>query len=262
MRPLTFLLLWLLPASSLLAQKFQLAQPVLLSEEVFFEETTAVRLRFDMAGATIRYTLDGTEPTEKSPSCDGNLTLRQSARLRARVFHPDFSPSETVGQDFFKIVAGLRPKSAFMAAPPSEKYPGGGVEGLLDFRAGGADASSKNWLGFEGTDLFFQFSYWRAKRLNSLTVSALSHTAAWIFPPRRATVWAKNRRGDWQKIAEQSLPEVAENAAPGQANLTLELGGFRARHWRVVVENHGPLPAWHPGNGHPAWLFVDEVLPQ
>jgi hypothetical protein len=37
-------------------------------------------------------------------------------------------------------------------------------------------------------------------------------------------------------------------------------GGSAARFVRLVAENYGPLPAWHPGRGQPAWIFVDEIV--
>jgi hexosaminidase len=34
----------------------------------------------------------------------------------------------------------------------------------------------------------------------------------------------------------------------------------QARFMRVRAANPGPLPAWHPGAGGKAWVFLDEVV--
>jgi hexosaminidase len=34
----------------------------------------------------------------------------------------------------------------------------------------------------------------------------------------------------------------------------------RARYVRVVAQNIGVCPAWHPGAGEKAWIFVDEIV--
>jgi len=33
-----------------------------------------------------------------------------------------------------------------------------------------------------------------------------------------------------------------------------------ARYIKVIGKNMGTCPAWHPGFGHPAWIFCDEVI--
>lgn len=254
-------LLLFFPAS-LLAQTFQLAQPVLLFDAVFFEKQTTVELRFDMADAQIRYTLDGSEPSETSTLCAGKLTLKKTAQLRARVFHADFFPGETVGQDFFKVKKALRPVVANLATQPSPKYPGSGVQTLTDFKTGGTEFSSKDWLGFEGANLDFSFSFDQPKRVKYLTISTLSNPAAWIFPPRRAEIWVEKRHGGWKKKAEKNLPNVKEGDPAKAVLFQMEVPRSRAKTWRVVLENYGTLPAWHPGKGNSSWLFVSEVLPE
>lgn len=51
-----------------------------------FLESTRVMLTSDLPDVSIRYTLDGSEPTPASRLYDGPLTLRRSATIRARAF--------------------------------------------------------------------------------------------------------------------------------------------------------------------------------
>jgi hypothetical protein len=42
-------------------------------------------------------------------------------------------------------------------------------------------------------------------------------------------------------------------------NLTVDFAPVLARHIRVRARTFGPLPAWHPGAGSPAFIFCDEI---
>ena len=33
-----------------------------------------------------------------------------------------------------------------------------------------------------------------------------------------------------------------------------------ARYVRIRAVNFGKIPAWHPGSGGDAWIFVDEII--
>jgi len=34
---------------------------------------------------------------------------------------------------------------------------------------------------------------------------------------------------------------------------------IQARYLKVKAKNHGKIPAWHPGSGNDAFIFIDEV---
>ncbi|MDM7915697.1 MAG: PA14 domain-containing protein, partial [Candidatus Eisenbacteria bacterium] len=59
------------------------------SSEPEFIDSTRVTLSSPNPGATLRYTVDGTPPDERSPLYTGALTLTGTTTVRARAFHPD-----------------------------------------------------------------------------------------------------------------------------------------------------------------------------
>ncbi len=63
------------------------APPVILPGSGTFTNSVAVTLSSATAGATIRYTLDGTTPTLNSPVYSGPITISTSATLTARSSH-------------------------------------------------------------------------------------------------------------------------------------------------------------------------------
>lgn len=48
---------------------------------------------------------------------------------------------------------------------------------------------------------------------------------------------------------KEQIKDYARNIAP-----------VRARYVRVRAHNLGKIPAWHPGAGNDAFIFVDEVF--
>src|SRR2546426_253857 len=65
-----------------------------------YTNNVRVRLTSATAGAVIRYTVDGSEPTDRSPVFSQSVSITNSALLKARVFVPDSAPSPTVSQTY------------------------------------------------------------------------------------------------------------------------------------------------------------------
>ena len=83
---------------------------------VLFEKDAEVALSCRTAGAVIRYTLDGTEPTEASPLYAGPFRIDASCTIRARAFRDGLQPSPAVSRTAHKLFYqptadrnGLRP---------------------------------------------------------------------------------------------------------------------------------------------------------
>ncbi len=244
------------------AQSFQLAEPVLLTQSPFFTDSAVIRLRFELEGAEIRYTLNGSEPTRLSPEYQGPVTIWATSMLVAKAFHPDFVASETISELFIKIDPAYVPATGELAVPPSPQYPGEGSRSLFDLQKGSANYSDGRWLGFEGKNLEYTFSLPKKQTAQRLTVSSLSAAGSWIFPPRHIEVWAKTgRKGAFKKVAEENYPPLPYLLPNREYLIALPFPkACTAREWKVVVENYGALPDWHPGKGSPAWLFVDEIF--
>jgi len=55
-------------------------------EDYRFRDTLTLTLKPEIKGASIRYTLDGSEPTDQSPVCEGSIKLTDSTTVKARMF--------------------------------------------------------------------------------------------------------------------------------------------------------------------------------
>ena len=79
------------------------ATPTVSPGDTEFKETVEVAMSVTTPDATIRYTLDGTIPTEKSPAYASPLVLDDDAVVKVRAFKSGMNPSETVVRRYAKI---------------------------------------------------------------------------------------------------------------------------------------------------------------
>jgi len=77
-----------------------LRPPTALPDGGAFPGPVRIELRPPRKGAKVRYTLDGTTPTESSPLYAGRLTLRESGKLKMRSFSDDAFPSRVASASF------------------------------------------------------------------------------------------------------------------------------------------------------------------
>src|SRR5437762_11441326 len=62
--------------------------------------TTNLSVRIGSDAGTVRYTLDGSDPTEKSRAYSGPIKVGQSTVIRARSFDRGATPSDIVSQTY------------------------------------------------------------------------------------------------------------------------------------------------------------------
>ncbi|MCD8539721.1 MAG: hypothetical protein LRY55_08090 [Leadbetterella sp.] len=108
------------------------------------------------------------------------------------------------------------------------------------------------------------FFFSSPKELKNITVSMLEKVDSYIMPPKSIEVWGKPASG---KVSdkEQLLGKISPGqplAARSRKTMYFDilLPRQKYREIRIRVNNVNPLPAWHPGRGTPAWVFVDEVV--
>ena len=105
-----------LPAPYSLTKEPFVSPPAIQGSLTLFPDDAEVTLSCRTEGASIRYTLDGSEPTEASPRYDGPFRVDASCLIRARAFRDGLRPSPVVSRTahrrFFQPAAdrtGLQP---------------------------------------------------------------------------------------------------------------------------------------------------------
>ncbi|MEI6411634.1 MAG: chitobiase/beta-hexosaminidase C-terminal domain-containing protein [Bacteroidota bacterium] len=250
----------MLSCASARAQEFQLSEPQWQHYSPFFTDAARAELKFEMPGASIFYTLDGTEPTDKSALYVKPIQVQKSAVLKVIAVHPDFRASNVVSFPLIRIEKQKQAKNVKLLQPSSPKYPGHGAATLTDLQKGSPGLQDLSWLGFEGTDAQILLELPRKTKSKKLTISCLSSTGSWIFPPKGVVLEGSQNGVDFSPLSKWSPQNATEKPADGPLFIELPITPKKLRWIKVTVQNYGQLPAWHPGAGKAAWLFIDEIF--
>jgi Chitobiase/beta-hexosaminidase C-terminal domain len=244
--------------SCLSQQVFQLAPPLMKYVSIFFKKSMAVELQFREPGATIRYTLDNTEPTEKSKLYTKPVIISTNkTTLKAKSFSKKYAASEPVANTF--IQSGISIK-AIDCTPPNEKYTGTGANALIDNNGGNPSGSSKTWLGFQNDTVTIELTLQQPQSIKEVLIDFLHAEGGWIFMPEKIAVYIFNETTKtWQAFNQKIFSFDA--ATPGSNCEYTSIEGQPAKTGKVLVKIM-PLqniPGWHDGKGKHAWVFIDEI---
>jgi len=235
------------------AQKIQLSPPKANVQMAMVgkDHPQTLILDFRMEGANIRYTLDGIEPTLKSKRYKRPLNITKPCIIKAKAFHPDFDPSETVTATF--VTRGKKVLN-YQISDPNPKYKGEGSKTLFDGQFG--DMSyTKNYLGYDKGPVEITLEPEISQNISTIHISYLTNQGAWIFGPSKISVFDENNKLLIQKNFEDSFQKQASN----HAITTLTVPKTKYNQLKLVIEPLSSIPNWHESRGHPAWLFLDEV---
>ena len=214
-----------------------------------------VKITSPLEGADIRYTLDGSVPDLNSKLYTGPVEITRSAhlkailekdgRLRGLVSWEEFAFHKASGRDVQYKVA---PSPRFMAQGPNA---------LTDGVRGGL-LPRQNWHGFHGEDMIAVIDMGKETPITRLTVGALQRHVDWIFLPRWIQLEVSSDGVNYRTVGSQQTPQVSNMLQV--VGISLDVDAVEARFLRITARNFGVCPPGHPGEGNPAWLFIDEII--
>jgi predicted alpha-1,2-mannosidase len=221
-----------------------------------FVETTAVTLGCISDGAEIYFTLDGSKPSLESEKYTTPLTLENSATLSAIAYINGLPESDALVAEFHKIPVG---RKISINTKYASQYSGGGELCLIDFIRGPLNYRTGAWQGYEGVDVNVVIDLGTIQLINKLEMGFLQDVGAWIFMPEEVQYYVSKDGKEFQHIG--TVPNEIAHRMLGVniQNFTLNFV-TKARYVKVVAKNMGNCPEWHVGDGHPAWIFADEIV--
>ena len=249
-----------LPASSFRTDDWQIFTDAVLFSGKYdpINDEFIITLRNENKPLDIRYTTDGSEPTQNSPLYSDTLRFKDSVHLKARAFDNDFPSLVTSEQSLNRHLA--LGKSVKLVHRFSAKYDGGGEKALVNGIKGSTNFLDGAWQGFEKDDLEAVIDLGKIQTIRKISTGFLQVMNSWIFFPK-SVEYAVSTDG---KIF-RTVAVIENNVPPSQKGELIkqfeqEIQPLRGQLVRVRAKNIGVCPAWHPGAGGKAWLFVDEVV--
>lgn len=241
-------------------ERLKLSAPSLQEAELVLPPGKKVTLGNIFAGATIRYTTDGSDPDSiTSPIYSEPLAFDDQLYVRARAFKEGWAHSEVAEYMFFR--AGIRAERAVFLYPSDLQFAGSGAHGLIDFEKGNArELFSPYWVGFKENALDAYLFFSDTNTVRKIIISYCHNVDGDQFPPASVEVWAGDDEKHLTKIT-RALP--ASPSADDERRVSffaINLPPTRAACYRIVAQPVSSLPAWHEQKGKKAFLMVDEIL--
>jgi hexosaminidase len=207
-------------------------------------------------GGEIRYTALESLDLQESLIYKEPVRIRQSGTWRAAWFLDGDHPGRvnSVRIDLHKATAaGIE-----LVHPPDERYNSGGVHALVNGVSGSDQRyGDKEWLGFSGKDMIARLDLGKEVSINRFKTRFFNAPGQWIYTPTEVAVYGGNDPGQLELI--KAVP-----VDPGQQLMAvpfeMDFPSSDVRYISIKVRNYGTIPEGRQGGGHPAWLFVDELL--
>ncbi len=221
--------------------------------------TKSERLSFivDAKDAQIRYTIDGSEPSENSSLYSKPLNLDKTKTINAIAVEAE-TKSELSIINFIKV---LDVNTASLKIKPSPKYPGeNGNYSLIDHKLGNNDFHNSAWMGFEAEDFEAVIDLGKSQPFNKVTLSCLENKSSWIYLPSKIEYFTSNDNSKFEKIGSLNSNEINSPAEGNRTLIDKNFENVNARYLKVIAKNIKYCPEGDPGAGGKAWLFVDEVM--
>jgi alpha-L-rhamnosidase len=222
------------------------------------------------SGATIHYSLDGSEPTtpyEGPFLIDRNTVvsartekegLQSSFPALACFAFTDESQCSMEFPGLVRVHKGFG-KSVQYTHPYAQRRPGRGEAGLVNGKFASLDFVDPEWQGFEGVDFAVVIDLEEPTMVKLLAANFLNQQSREVFLPTSVEFSTSENGKDYESVS------TIENGLKQETGASIktfkrEFQPRSARYVKIVARNIGKCPDWHPMKGRNAWLGVDEVV--
>jgi len=237
----------------------KLNQPRVVTEAAVFRTSMPLQIKHPINGVQIRYTTDGSEPDSlKSLIYNKEILLKENTTLKARAYKAGWYGSDAITSNFYK--GTYKPDSIVFLLPPNEKYRGEGAAILTDQQLGDFDVNTGKWIGFRENNMETMLFFKQPVNVQSVTLNALRQIPTYIFPPTGVEIWGGSNKNNLRLLSTTTPKTTKKGDEESFIKIEVKFKPQRITCLKIVAKNLKKLPAWHPGKGEPAWVFVDEVF--
>ncbi len=239
-----------------------LTPPIVKNEEFILAANEKIELEQKIAGTTIRYTDDGTDPdSTTSPIYKGPITADGFTLIKAKSIKTGWYSSPIISFSFFK--KGIMPSGAELINKPNEKYTGSGGATLIDGKKGLAENfNDAAWLGFREQPFAATFYFDTVQTINSISISYNENVQSYLMPPAEVEVWAGESKDKLKLLKKETArqPTKEEKNIVRVEGMKIDVPQSTYKYYKIIAKNVLKLPPWHPGKGEKAWIFIDEIF--
>lgn len=232
--------------------------PVIRKSRDRFDGPMQVSITCPTPHAQIRYTLDGTVPTEKSLLYTKPFTIQNTVMVKARAFKQGEAPSFVATEQFsFDYVVSCQ-----FAHKPNTPYNKNASKALFDGELGDANDLSRGWLGFSGHDVQIDMELGKPITMDAVTLRFAHVPDAWVFAPEQVMVAVSSDGKEYTDFVPATISYDAASESMNTTQLqiiTIPMAHENVRFVRIVAKPIGRIPQWHRAKGLKPWIMIDEV---
>lgn len=218
-------------------------------------KTVTVNLK-DIDHAPIRYTLDGSEPTDQSPLYENTLHLARTTTLRTIAIRNGEKSEENIYDIRFSLSTAC-PVTLLTAPNPTYHFAGGAT--LTDGLQGNKNYRTGRWIGLYGNDLQAIIDLSETHKIARVALQVCVNKDDGCFDARNFSVEVSPDNVHFTPVASEQYRAMTEQDAHGVYAHELKFTPTPARFVRITLGCEHQIPEWHPMHGAPAFLFADEI---
>lgn len=204
----------------------------------------------------IYYTLDGSEPTEKSQQYTDTLALKESCVLKAVTIRRNAKSAVLTEKiDFNKATA----KPLILLQPINEKYKYNGEYTLVDGLSGTPNYRTGRWIAFYKNDMELVVDLKQEISVHKAWVRTYVEIGEEILDVRSISVLSSANGKIYKELKTVDYPAVTSKDKNGIYKHEVDFDTVNARYIKIIAKPEYKIPSWHWGSGRPAFIFVDEV---
>lgn len=237
----------------------QLNPPIIENEELVIYTSLGLKLKHNINGTVICYSLDGSEPDSiKSSIFKDTVVLRSPVTVKTKAFKPGWISSEVLERYFFKST--YTPDTIILQTEPDSRFRAFGGKTLYDKEKSDLGFLSKKWLGFREEKLIALMVFDSSIVVKNVTLSTLRDIGSSMFPPVKVEVWGGSQEKNL-KLLKTVLPKIPDSVLANK-NLPIECDfePVSVKYIRVVAQPIPKIPYWHGAKGEKGYLFIDEIF--
>jgi hexosaminidase len=207
-------------------------------------------------GAPVRYTLDGSAPSESSKVYRKPLVLNGSVTLRAATFRDGMEPREFACS--FDSHKALGNEMEYSSAP-HRWYRSGLPACLTDGLRGTESFKTPAWAAWRGNPVEFVVKMNGGETVGSVSVGMLRDQKSNIFLPESITVAVSSDGVGYTEVVSRKYESESESP-DCLTDLTLTFDQVPAEYVKVTVVPLAKIPQWRSDSGNAAYIFIDEIM--
>ncbi len=221
-------------------------------------KTIEITLDSELSSPEIRFTLDGSEPTDRSPVYTTPFILTETKTIKAAIFKNSERLGDVIETTFpIHIAAGAK---VVYNHPFSEKDVAAKGLSLTDLNYGQLDVQGdKNWQGFiDNFDVIIELD--KPTDIKQVQITSLRKTIGGVYPVKQIQIFGATVDGEFSKIGDSGFQETCLIQGRNKIKTKIDCPAKAITKIRVKAELLNPIPKEHHKAGSQSYLQIDEIV--